>query len=50
MIRIQKRPAAADGDEARIAGFGEDHGCPFLSSRIIEIIYTEMTEQLEMGR
>jgi hypothetical protein len=27
MVGIRERPPAADRDEARIAGFGEDHGC-----------------------
>jgi hypothetical protein len=32
MIRICKRPAAADGDETGIADFGKDHGCTVLSA------------------
>jgi hypothetical protein len=30
VIRIREGSAAADGDEARIALFGEDHGVTFL--------------------
>jgi hypothetical protein len=26
MVQIRERPTAADGDEARVAVFGEDHG------------------------
>jgi hypothetical protein len=32
MIRICKRPAAADGDETGITVFGKDHDCTFLSA------------------
>jgi hypothetical protein len=32
MIRICKRPAAADGDETGIAVFGKDHGYTVLSA------------------
>ena len=27
MVGVRERPAAADGDEAGVAVFGEDHGC-----------------------
>ena len=27
MVGVRKRPPAADGDEAGVAVFGEDHGC-----------------------
>jgi hypothetical protein len=27
MVRVRERPPAADGDEAGVAVFGEDHGC-----------------------
>jgi hypothetical protein len=30
MVGVRERPAAADGDEAGVAVFGEDHGCTFL--------------------
>ena len=32
MIRICKRPTAADGNETGIAVFGKDHGCTVLSA------------------
>jgi hypothetical protein len=27
MVGVRERPPAADGDEAGVAVFGEDHGC-----------------------
>jgi hypothetical protein len=30
MVGVGERPPAADGDEARIALFREDHGCTLL--------------------
>jgi hypothetical protein len=34
MVGVCKRPSSADGDEARVAVFREDHGCtPFKLSK-----------------
>lgn len=39
MVSVRERPPAADGDEAGIAVFGEDHGCSpsvaFAQTRLI---------------
>src|SRR5262249_38441079 len=42
MVGVCERPPAADGDEARVAVFREDHGCtPFkLSREIVQSLNT----------
>jgi hypothetical protein len=34
MVRIRECATAADGDEARVANFGEDHAAPFLNVEV----------------
>src|SRR5512144_1005353 len=36
MVRVREHPPAAEGDEAGVAVFGEDHGCtrPVASARL----------------
>ncbi len=32
MVRVRERPTAADGDEARVANFREDHAASFMNT------------------
>ena len=45
MIRICKRPAAADGNETGIADFGKDHGFIFLSAIAQRLALLALTDQ-----
>jgi hypothetical protein len=44
MVGVRERPSATDGNEARVADFGEDHDCTFCvaSAQLIIAIYLEL--------
>jgi hypothetical protein len=50
MICIRERPAAADGDEARIAIFGKDHAVPFIETTAASLSLVWSGNLMKYGR